>query len=41
MLEKLHDMGKKVVAVLFSGRPLEIKPVLPFCDAVVPGLVFG
>ena len=41
MLEKLHDMGKKVVAVLFSGRPLEIKPVLPFCDAVVQAWFLG
>ncbi len=41
MLERLHDMGKKVVAVIFSGRPLEIRPVLPFCDAVVQAWFLG
>ncbi len=41
MLERLHDMGKKVIAVVFSGRPLELKPVLPFCDAVVQAWFLG
>ncbi len=41
MLEKLHDMGKKVIAVVFSGRPLELRPVLPFCDAVVQAWFLG
>ncbi len=41
MLEKLHDMGKKVIAVIFSGRPLEIRPVLPYCDAVVQAWFLG
>ena len=41
MLERLHDMGKKVIAVIFSGRPLEIKPVLPYCDAVVQAWFLG
>lgn len=29
------EAGKKVIAVIFSGRPLEIFPVLPYCDAVI------
>lgn len=41
MLERLHDMGKKVIAVIFSGRPMEIRPVLPFCDAVVQAWFLG
>ena len=41
MLERLHDMGKKVIAVVFSGRPMEIRPVLPFCDAVVQAWFLG
>ena len=41
MLEKLHDMGKKVIAIVFSGRPLELRPVVPFCDAVVQAWFLG
>lgn len=41
MLEHLHDMGKKVIAVIFSGRPMEIRPILPFCDAVVQAWFLG
>ncbi len=41
MLQKLKEMGKTVVAVVFSGRPLEIKPVLPYCDAVVQAWFLG
>lgn len=41
MLECLHDMGKKIIAVVFSGRPMEIRPILPFCDAVVQAWFLG
>lgn len=45
LLQELHCAGKKVVMVVFSGRPLEIGPVLPYCDAVVqawfPGVQGG
>lgn len=35
LIHALHGAGKKVVAVLFSGRPLDIAPVLQDCDAVL------
>lgn len=33
--------GKPVVMVVFSGRPLEIKPMLPYCDAVIQAWFLG
>lgn len=35
LIHALKAAGKKVVAVVFSGRPLEIAPVLEDCDAVL------
>lgn len=35
LLQVLSEAGKKVIAVIFSGRPLEIFPVLPYCAAVI------
>ncbi len=35
LLQVLSEAGKKVIAVIFSGRPLEIFPVLPYCDAII------
>lgn len=35
LLQELAAAGKKVVAVIFSGRPLELAPVLPSCSALV------
>lgn len=35
LLKMLSEAGKKVAAVIFSGRPLEIFPVLPYCDAIL------
>lgn len=35
LLQVLSEAGKKVIAVIFSGRPLEIFPVLPYCNAVI------
>lgn len=35
LIHGLHAAGKRVVLVLFSGRPLEIGPVLEDCDAVL------
>ena len=29
------SQGKKVVAVVFAGRPLAITDIMPFCDAVL------
>lgn len=33
--------GKPVIMVVFSGRPLEIKPMLPYCDAVIQAWFLG
>ena len=35
LLKALSEAGKKVIAVIFSGRPLEIFPILPYCDAIL------
>lgn len=41
LLKTLFESGKKVVAVIFSGRPLEIAPVLPYCQAVLQAWFSG
>lgn len=41
LIYMLKGMGKKVIAVIFSGRPLEIAPVLDFCDAVLQAWFLG
>ncbi|MGL5677229.1 MAG: glycoside hydrolase family 3 C-terminal domain-containing protein, partial [Cellulosilyticaceae bacterium] len=41
LIQQLHTLGKPVVALLFGGRPLEIAPVLPYCDAVLEGWFLG
>ena len=41
LLYELHKLGKPVVMILFSGRPLEIRPVLPYADAVVQAWFLG
>jgi beta-glucosidase len=33
--KKLKDLGKKVIAVVFAGRPLAITELLPYCNAVL------
>ena len=35
LIRKLKEAGKKVIAIIFSGRPLELTPVLPYADAVL------
>ena len=35
LIRALHDAGKKVVLLLFSGRPLDIAPILDAADAVL------
>ncbi|WP_082233175.1 glycoside hydrolase family 3 N-terminal domain-containing protein [Halobacillus massiliensis] len=35
LLKKIKELGKPVVAVLFNGRPLDIKEVMEHADAVV------
>ena len=34
-VKKAKEIGKKVVAVIFAGRPLGIESILPYCDAVL------
>lgn len=34
-IKKAKDSGKKVVAVIFAGRPLAISEIMPYCDAVL------
>lgn len=41
LLHGLHSLGKPVVAVIFSGRPLELTPVLPDCGALLQGWFLG
>lgn len=35
LIRRMHDAGKQVVLILFSGRPPEIAPVVPYCSAVL------
>ena len=41
LIHDLHKLGKPVVLVIFSGRPLEIAPVLNDADAVLQGWYLG
>jgi len=34
-VKKAKEYGKKVIAVVFAGRPLAITKMLPYCDAVL------
>lgn len=35
LVRELHRLGKPTVTLVFSGRPLEIRPLLPYTDAMV------
>lgn len=41
LIWRLKDTGKKVVTVVFSGRPLELKPILDASDALVQAWFLG
>lgn len=45
LMEKLHQLGKPIVLVLFNGRPLVLSDVEPYCDAILeawfPGTAGG
>lgn len=41
LLHDLRKLGKPVVAVIFSGRPLELLPILPDTDAVLQAWFLG
>ena len=34
-IKEAYENGKKVIAVIFAGRPLAIAEILPYCDAVL------
>lgn len=34
-IKKAKELGKKVIAVIFAGRPYAITSILPYCDAVL------
>ena len=34
-VKKAKEAGKKVIAVIFAGRPLAITEILPYCDAIL------
>lgn len=35
LITALHKLGKAVVTIVFSGRPLELTPIEPSCDAIL------
>lgn len=41
MIEALGKLGRPVVTVVFSGRPLELLPILESCDALLQGWYLG
>lgn len=41
LLQAMHNTGKPVVAVVFSGRALELEPVCRHCDAVLQAWFLG
>ena len=41
LIHDLHDLGKPVVVVVFSGRPMELKPILEDTDALLQAWFLG
>ncbi|WP_342436951.1 beta-glucosidase BglX [Paenibacillus sp. FSL L8-0436] len=41
LIWRLKDTGKKIVTIVFSGRPLELKPVLDASDALLQAWFLG
>lgn len=41
MLKELKKMGKKVIAMMFNGRPMALADVVPNCDALVEAWHLG
>lgn len=45
IVKQLHGLGKKVIAVVFAGRPLVLTEILPYVDAILyawhPGIQAG
>lgn len=41
LIHKLKQLSKPVVVIVFSGRPMEIEPILDDCDALIYGWFLG
>ena len=45
LVRKLYEKNKKIVAIVFAGRPLVLSPIEPYCNAILyawqPGLEGG
>ena len=41
LIRDLHDLGKQVAVVVFSGRPLELKPIVKDADALLQAWFLG
>ncbi len=41
LIRQVHDAGKRVILILFSGRPLEIAPIVPYCSAILQAWFLG
>ena len=41
LIRSLKEAGKTVVTIVFSGRPLELKPILPYSDALLQAWFLG
>lgn len=41
LIQKLSGTGKSVITIVFSGRPMEIKPILSTSNALVQGWFLG
>lgn len=41
LIQKLSGTGKPVITIVFSGRPMEIKPILSYSNALVQGWFLG
>lgn len=41
LIQKLSGTGKPVITIVFSGRPMEIKPILSSSNALVQGWFLG
>lgn len=41
LVKTLKESGKKIVTVIFSGRPLEIKPIVDYSDSILQAWFLG
>lgn len=41
LIIELKKLNKPIIAIVFSGRPLELKPIVPYCDSVIQAWFLG